>query len=304
MAQQQHVNRSGGPMRFAGTFIIVLSLLVVTGGWKDWADPLNALKLGLIYWTVFAAGAYYYYSRATDTDYRAGNLCATVAVCAVPVIVHSVMRYQGWLIMAALRSWHPFGGDDWMNLHGYVVPVALATIAASVTACRLSPAPQPLMTVPHVIALSAVGIELARLYRLRLEPDIDDALVWGLFVVSYAAGVERAWQRTDYARYFYVMGALHVWYAMSYKWLVHQAFPNVVYALINVAYVVVYSTTVFRRRVFQVLGLLGLALYVQHEARRLDAVSFAACTAVLGAAMIVAGDHIAWLYRRLFSFSE
>jgi hypothetical protein len=81
-----------------------------------------------------------------------------------------------------------------------------------------------------------------------------------------------------------------VWYAVGYKWQVHGTISGLAYAALNIIFLVLYATHC-QRRIFQVLGMLGLVLYVLHEARHLDIVSFACITVALGMALVVAGDR-------------
>jgi len=297
----------------AGALVILLSLLTVTGTASNkWEDADIQIKLGLLYFGVFAIGSYYYNNKEKLLE---GNRCATLAICAVPVIVRGVMASQGWLMLDGVRALafdndassvrgvgttsrnHHASSSTLWNLHGYLVPMSLATMAASIAACRLSPAPQPLMTVPHVLALSCIGIELARLYRHDVTPHIDDCLLWGFFVLGYAWVTERLFysgatttNNVDYARYFYMMGASHVWYAVGYKWQIHGTISGFTNALFNVAFLALYATYC-QRRIFQVLGMLGLAVYVLREALHLDIVSFACITVALGMALVLIGDR-------------
>lgn len=292
-----------GLLHQVGRWIIATSLLgLAAANAKELNNPVICLKLALLYGAVASLGAYYYRER----DQTSAALCASMAVCTVPEIVHSVMALNDLLLWPALRSLEEPGVDPFWNMHGYVIPMAISAILASIAACRLLPHPWPLMTVPHVLGLSTLAMEAARLYRNALHPHVDDCFIWGVFLLLYAQCVENWFSVVvDYARYFHMMAAGHVWYAVSQKCLVDHHFNGghamtnlVIYALFNLGYLVLSTRDLAlfvrtrRRRVFQVLGWLGLLSSVSEMRQHWDAVSLAALTCLVGVCMILVSDRV------------
>jgi hypothetical protein len=148
------------------------------------------------------------------------------------------------------------------------------------------PVPQPLLALPHALALSSMGVEIAHIWEVTNVHHF--ATLWGAVMLLYGWVAARWLTRCDYARYFYILGALVTWTHATQIYTTGDSSLPVSYAILNVLSVIAGNN--MDRSIFKLLGWVGLFIYVTHEAQRMDKLTFAVATVFVGLCFIFVSE--------------
>jgi len=221
------------------------------------------------------------------------GIMATLAVSLVPLIV--------WCVQSAMGLWPPGGPVRYSSYHQLIdwrwLTLEFATLAASVVMLwryRL-----PFMVMPIAVTLWYMSMDMASM--LTGHDALDWALlrqasmVFGIATCAIAMWVdirtrnarEAVWQQ-DFAFWLYIFGALMFWGGLSLSDS-NSELGRAGYALLNV--VLVFLGAAIGRRVFTVLGALGVAGYLGYLSHRVfqDSLLFPLALTVLGLGMVALG---------------
>jgi hypothetical protein len=290
---------------FGGLLAIGAMTLFMTLGWELFG-PWGVLALALGY----MAGALLVSSNLLGKGLRTpAGILATLAVCLVPLAV--------WALQSGLGLWPVGGPDNYRDYHrlidGRWLTLELATLAAAVVLLwryRL-----PFMVMPVAVTLWYLSMDVAHMLMAKDGFDWrftrDVSLVFGLFTCALAVWVDlrtrlatEAEDRQDFAFWLYLFGALMFWAGLSLRGSENEL-GKALYALINVG--LVFVGAVIGRRVFTVLGGLGVAGYLGHLSYRVfaDSLWFPFALTLLGLGVVALGigwqRHEARVHERLSS---
>ncbi len=238
------------------------------------------------------------------------GILATLAVCLVPLAV--------WCVQQLLGLWPPGGSEHYRAYHTIIswrwMTLEFATLAAGVVMLwryRL-----PFMVMPIAITLWYMSMDVAnglmQYEGFDWEFSRDVSLVFGIATCFIAMWVDvrsrRAQQadwRQDYAFWLYLLGAIMFWGGLSWRESGSE-WGKLAYALINV--VLVLLGAAIGRRVFTVLGALGVAGYLGYLSHRVfnDSLLFPFALTLLGLGVVWLGVwwqcHEAAIHGRLVRF--
>lgn len=290
---------------FGGLLAIGAMTLFMTLGWELFG-PWGVLALALGY----MAGALLVSSNLLGKGLRTpAGILATLAVCLVPLAV--------WALQSGLGLWPVGGPDNYRDYHrlidGRWLTLELATLAAAVVLLwryRL-----PFMVMPVAVTLWYLSMDVAHMLMAKDGFDWrftrDVSLVFGLFTCALAVWVDlrtrlatEAEDRQDFAFWLYLFGALMFWAGLSLRGSENEL-GKALYALINVG--LVFVGAAIARRVFTVLGGLGVAGYLGHLSYRVlaDSLWFPFALTLLGLGVVALGigwqRHEARVHERLSS---
>jgi hypothetical protein len=273
----------------------------------DAAGPWGLTVLAALY--MVGAWAVARHFKASGLQVPAG-IMATLAVCLVPLIV--------WGVQTGLGLW-PDGemGRRYSDYHRFIdwrwLTLEFATLAAGVVMLWLFR--MPFMVMPLAVTLwymsMDVGNALMGEHGWEWELSRNVTLVFGLATVAMAMwvdvrtrrAVDDAW-RQDYAFWLYIFGAIMAWGGFSLM-NSDSELGKALYALINVGMVLLGAAV--GRRIFTVLGALGVTGYLWHLASSVfkDSMLFSIALTLLGLGVMAVGvwwqrhEHViqAWLAR-------
>ncbi|MDO9196877.1 DUF2157 domain-containing protein [Rhodoferax sp.] len=297
-AQGRHVRRGAvGPAfsftntlyYFGGMVAIGAMTLFMTLGWQAFgAWGLLAISLGYTGACLKVAD----HLKVRHLPIPAGIL-ATLAVCLVPLMV--------WCIQQGLGLWPPGGPERYSGYHTHIswrwMTLEFATLGAGVLMLwryRL-----PFMVMPVAVTLWYMSMDVANAlmqndgFDWRFTRDVS--LVFGLATCAIAVWVDvrsrRALQadwRQDYAFWLYLFGAIMFWCGLSMRDSSNEL-GKFVYALTNVF--LVFVGAAIGRRVFTVLGALGVAGYLGYLSHRVfqDSLMFPFALTLLGLGVVALG---------------
>lgn len=274
---------------FGGMLVIGAMSLFMTLGWEAFGAWGSAAIAGL-----YLAGAL---KAASHLQGRGLNIpagiLATLAVCLVPLLV--------WSVQVGLGLWPEGGDSSFRAYHHHInwrwVTLELATLAAAVAmlwAYRL-----PFMVMPVAITLWYLNMDVA--HALMQADGFDWAftrdvsLVFGLATCAVAVWVDLRCRlatdpldRQDFAFWLYLLGALMFWCGLSLRDSSSEV-GKALYCLVNVALVL--GGAAINRRVFTVLGALGVAIYLGYLSSRVfqDSLGFTFALTVLGLGVVAFG---------------
>jgi hypothetical protein len=271
-----------------GMVAIGAATLFMTEGWRL-LGPWGLLAVCVVYAAVCVGLARRLHRRGLEIP---AGILATLAVCLVPLAT--------WALQQGLGLW-PEGGPEryaeyhtridwrWLTLEA----VTLAAAAVALWALRY-----PFLTMPLAVTLWYLGMDLA---RLVVAP--DEALAWtfyrdfslfyGLAMALLAFWVDArsrvpGGSRRDYAFWLYLLGMITFWGALSSRESASEL-AKASYALLNLGFV--FLGVLLQRRVFTVLGALGVAGYLGYLSARVfeDSLLFPAALTLIGLGVMAAG---------------
>lgn len=256
---------------YAGTALIGLGLLWIlyeawANEWGGWVVFLiAAVYLGILYW----AGHVFW-----DKYQRLAGLLLTIAVCIVPIAVYG-LQYQ-------LGLWyHPDGVDpayynpldhvDTVRELVNLLPMEMSAIVAALVTLLCYPV--PLLTA--VPLYTSWFMTYGWTYHWWMGDYKNDmvgiiTMLYGLLVLVGAYGLERyisasssSSSRFDWAFWMYTVGATAFWSGMSFSDFSYRNEANQFWiCTVNIGFITL--AVVLGRRVFMVLGALGVFIYLLH----------------------------------------
>lgn len=274
---------------FGGMVAIGAMTLFMTLGWQTFgAWGLSAIALAYLVACLMVAD----YLKLRHLPTPAGILAA-LAVCLVPLLV--------WAVQSGLGLWPPGRGANYRDYHTLIdwrwLTLEFATLAAGVVMLwryRL-----PFMVMPIAVTLWYMSMDVANAlmqpHGFDWQFTRDVSLVFGIGTCAVAMWVDArsrqaelpAW-RQDYAYWLYIFGALMFWGALSLRDS-NSEWAKLGYALINVG--LVFWGATIGRRVFTVLGALGVAGYLGYLSHRVfkDSLLFPFALTLLGLGVVWLG---------------
>jgi len=280
---------------FGGLMAIGAMTLFMTLGWELFG-PWGVLALALGY-GVGALRVTRHLMR--QRLYVPAGILATLALCLVPLAVWALQHGLGWWPEGSVehyRDYHRWIDWRWLWLE-------LATLAAA--AALLARLRLPFLVMPLAVTLWYLSMDLT---HMLMQKDGFDwtfsrnmSLVFGLGTCALAVWVDlrtrlatqAAW-RQDFAFWLYLFGALMFWGGLTLQDSGSE-WGKLGYAAINVG--LVFLGAAVNRRVFTVLGAVGVSLYLGHLAWRVfaDSLLFPFVLSLLGLAVVALG--IVWQRR-------
>lgn len=274
---------------FGGMLAIGAMTLFMTLGWELFG-PWGVLALALGYMVGALLVANHLLGRGFATP---AGILATLAVCLVPLAV--------WALQNGLGLWPVDGPSSYRDYHRFIdwrwLTLELATLAAAVVMLwryRL-----PFMVMPVAVTLWYLNMDVAHMLMAKHGFDWkftrDVSLVFGLFTCALAVWVDlrtrlatEAEDRQDFAFWLYLFGAIMFWGGLTLRDS-NSELGKALYALLNVG--LVFVGAAIARRVFTVLGALGVAGYLGYLAHRVfaDSLLFPFALTLLGLAVVALG---------------
>jgi hypothetical protein len=254
-----------------GLVAIAAMTLFLTRGWSLWG-PWGMTAIASIYMAGALGIASGLKRRGWGTP---AGVLATLAVCLVPMVI--------WGVQNGLGLW-PAGGaglDDYRAYHTHInwrwLFIELGTLAAAVVLLWVYKRPFMVMPVAMTVWYLSMDVSHALMQREGLDWILlrDVTLLFGLGTCALAVWVEvrtrlstnPEW-RQDHAFWLYVVGALMAWSGLSLRESASE-WSKLGYGLINLGWVLVGAA--IGRRVFTVLGALGVAAYLGYLSHRVFA---------------------------------
>lgn len=274
---------------FGGLLAISAMSLFMTLSW-DVLGPWGIAVLAVLYATVAWVAAEMLARRGFAIP---AGILAALAVFLVPLATWSAQHALGlWpevdgaLSGTRFNQYHKWIDARWLTLE-------LATLLAGGLALwRLR---LPFLVMPVALTLWYMSMDLAR-WPAGTDPwDLDHArhvsLVFGLFMCGVGGILDALRARRggpDFATWLYVFGAVAAWGALTASDSGSEA-ARLGYALFNG--VLVLFGAVIGRRIFTILGAVGVALYLGHLSFELfrDSLLFPLALSAIGLAMVGAG---------------
>jgi len=274
---------------FGGMVAIGAMTLFMTLGWHQFGN-WGLLVIALAYLAACLGVADHLQGRRLATP---AGILATLAVCLVPLAV--------WALQSGLGLWPLGGPSSYRAYHELIdwrwLTLEFATLAAGVVMLwryRL-----PFMVMPIAVTLWYMYMDVANALMQNSGFDWqfsrDMSLVFGIGTCGIAMWVdvrsrlarEAAW-RQDYAFWLYIFGALMFWGGLSLQ-NSGSELGKFLYALINVA--LVFWGAAIGRRVFTILGALGVAGYLGYLSHRVfqNSLLFPFALTLLGLAVVALG---------------
>jgi hypothetical protein len=292
---------------FGGMVAISAMSLFMTLGFER-MGAAGLLAIGLAY--LFACLKVADYFQARGLHVPAGIL-ATLAVVLVPLVVWCVQSLMGW--------WPPGGDARFSAYHTHInwrwLTLEFATLAAG--AVMLWRYKLPFMVMPLAVTVWYMSMDAANALMQNEGFDWqftrDVSLVFGMATCALAMWVDvrsrrsaDAAARQDFAFWLYLFGALMFWAGLSLRDS-NNEWGKFAYCLINGT--MVFGGAVIGRRVFTVLGALGVAGYLGYLAHRVfqDSLLFPFALTLLGLGFVWAGvqwqRHESAIHARLSRFA-
>lgn len=273
---------------FGGMVAIGAMTLFMTLGWQQFGDwGLLAIALGYLFACLKVADSL----KGRGLRVPAGIL-ATLAVCLVPLAVFA--------LQSGLGLWPPGGPGSYRSYHtvidGRWLTLEFATLAAGVVMLwryRL-----PFMVMPIAVTLWYMYMDTA---HMLMQTDgfewqfmRDMSLVFGLgtcFIAMWVDVRSRRAQgewRQDYAFWLYIFGAIMFWGGLSLQ-RSGSELGKALYALLNVG--LVFWGAAIGRRIFTILGALGVAGYLGYLSHRVfqNSLLFPFALTLLGLGVVALG---------------
>ncbi|MDP3109007.1 DUF2157 domain-containing protein, partial [Hydrogenophaga sp.] len=227
------------------------------------------------------------------------GVLATLAVCLVPLAV--------WALQSGLGFWPEGSHDSYRDYHRFIdwrwLTLELATLAAAVVMLRSFRL--PFMVMPVAVTIWYLSMDVAHMLMQKEGFDWqftrDVSLVFGLATCAIAVWVDlrtrastHPLNRQDFAFWLYLFGAIMFWCGLSLRDSDSEV-NKFIYALINVG--LVFLGAAIGRRVFTVLGAIGVASYLGYLSYRVfaDSLLFPFALTLLGLGVVALGI---WWQRR------
>jgi hypothetical protein len=289
---------------FGGLIAIAAMSLFMTLTW-DALGPWGICALALLYAAACWAVAETLHARGLAIP---AGLLAALAVCLVPLVTWSAQNALGlWPEVSGaisgerLSQYHQWIDARWLTLE-------IATLVMG--ALALWRMPLPFLVMPVAVTLWYMSMDLSR-WGQTGDIDFDHArrvsIAFGIAmcVVAGALDLYRLRRGTrDFATWLYLFGALTAWGAITLSYS-ESEMAKLVYGLFNAGLVL--FGAVIGRRVFTVLGAIGVAVYLGYLAFELfqDSLLFPLALSAIGLGLVGLGiwwqKHEAALLRGLSS---
>lgn len=291
---------------FGGMLAIGAMTLFMTLGWELFgAWGVFALAVGYLTGALLVAGNLLQKGLRTPA-----GVLATLAVCLVPLAV--------WAFQSGIGLWPEGPNDSYRDYHRYIdwrwLTLEFATLAAAVV--MLYRYKLPFMVMPVAVTIWYLSMDVAHMLMQKdgfdWEFTRDVSLVFGLATCAIAVWVDlrsrtatEAEDRQDFAFWLYLFGAIMFWAGLSLRES-DSELNKFLYAVINV--VLVFLGAAIGRRVFTVLGAIGVASYLGYLAYRVfeDSLLFPFALSLLGLGVVALGiwwqRHEAAIHARLASW--
>jgi len=288
---------------FGGMLAIGAMTLFMTLGWELFgAWGVFALAVGYLTGALLVAGNLLQKGLRTPA-----GVLATLAVCLVPLAV--------WAFQSGIGLWPEGAHDSYRDYHRFIdwrwLTLEFATLAAAVV--LLYRYKLPFMVMPVAVTIWYLSMDVAHMLMQKdgfdWEFTRDVSLVFGLATCAIAVWVDLRSRsatapedRQDFAFWLYLFGAIMFWAGLSLRDS-DSELNKFLYALINV--VLVFLGAAIGRRVFTVLGGIGVASYLGYLAWRVfeDSLLFPFALTLLGLGVVALGiwwqRHEAAIHARL-----
>lgn len=216
------------------------------------------------------------------------GLFVVMAVCMTPLAVYGVQKATGlWLVEypGTYRNFYTYLKSGWFAME-------LATIAAGLLSLRFAKIPFAVFPVAFSLWFMSMDItpvlfESGQDWQVRRMVS-----VWfGLGMILVAVLTDRR-TRVDYAKWLYIFGAVSFWLGLSL--LDSQSeIGKIGYCAVNV--LLTFVGVLLERRVFVVLGAIGVFGYIGHLAWQVfrGSILFPFVLSGVGLAII----YLGWIYR-------
>lgn len=219
------------------------------------------------------------------------GIAATFAVVMVPVAVLGVQQLWGlWSPEATAASVWPVRQAD---IDGRLLMMQCATLLAAGLALwryRL-----PFLVMPVALTLWFISMDLTRIFMgspsflVFSHPGDVVSVCLGVLITLLAMFVDLRFSKTqDFAFWLYLLGVLSLWGGLSsMAWDNHL--HNLFYVFVNLLLIALGAA--LSRRVFAVVGAIGVTAYIAYVAHTLFANSgfFPVALTLMGLAVVVAG---------------
>lgn len=289
---------------FGGLIAIAAMSLFMTLTW-DALGPWGICTLALVYAAACWALAETLHARGLDIP---AGLLAALAVCLVPLITWSAQNalglwpeVSGGITGERLSQYHQWIDARWLTLE--IATLVMAALA-------LWRMPLPFMVMPVAVTLWYMSMDVSRVGETG-NIDFDHArlvsLVFGIAMCVVAGALDLYRHRRgtrDFATWLYLFGALAAWGSITLSYSESQIAKHA-YGLFNAGLVL--FGAIIGRRVFTVLGAIGVAVYLGYLAFELfqDSRLFPLALSAIGLGLVALGiwwqRHEAALIRGLSS---
>jgi hypothetical protein len=274
---------------FGGMVAIGAMSLFMTLGFER-MGAVGLLAIGLAYLVACLKVADHFQARKLHVP---AGILATLAVVLVPLVVWCVQSLLGW--------WPPGGAQSFSAYHTQInwrwLTLEFATLAAG--AVMLWRYKLPFMVMPLAVTVWYMGMDAANALMQKDSFDWefmrDVSLVFGMATCALAMWVDVRSRRStdsdarqDFAFWLYLFGAIMFWGGLSLRDS-NNEWGKFAYCLINGA--LIFGGAVIGRRVFTVLGALGVAGYLGYLAHRVfqDSLLFPFALTLLGLGFVWMG---------------
>jgi hypothetical protein len=221
------------------------------------------------------------------------GILATLAVVLVPLAV--------WCVQSLLGLWPPGGSESFSAYHTQInwrwLTLEFATLAAG--AVMLWRYRLPFMVMPLAVTVWYLSLDVAHALMQKDGFDWqftrDVSLLFGMATCALALWVDvrsrrsvNTSSRQDFAFWLFIFGAIMFWGGLSLRDSSNE-WSKLAYCLLNVA--LVFGGAAIGRRVFTVLGALGVACYLGYLAHRVfrDSLLFPFALTLLGLGFVALG---------------
>lgn len=274
---------------FGGMVAIGAMSLFMTLGFEGLGAG-GLLAIALAYLLACLKVADYFKARALHVP---AGILATLAVVLVPLVV--------WCVQSLLGLWPPGGDASFSAYHTQInwrwLTLEFATLAAG--AVMLWRYQLPFMVMPLAVTVWYLSMDVAHGLMQKEGFDWqftrDVSLVFGIATCALALWVDvrsrrsvHASSRQDFAFWLYIFGAIMFWGSLSLRDS-NNEWGKFAYCLLNVA--LVFAGAAIGRRVFTVLGALGVSCYLGYLAHRVfqDSLLFPFALTFLGLGFVALG---------------
>lgn len=188
-----------------------------------------------------------------------GSLLVMLAVCLTPIAVYGLQMWAGVWPQNEAGNYQEY--YLWVKNSWFVIELTTILIAF----CSLKIIPLPLLTVPIILCLWLMAIDLTPLLLgqidLTWEQQLLVCLWFGLTCVVVAYGIDLRDKKNgpDYAFWFYFFGLLSFWSGITLMGGEDQL-QQFLYCLINLGLIVL--SALLKRKVFLLFGGVGVLGYV------------------------------------------
>jgi hypothetical protein len=251
-------------------------------------DPVHVLYYAGALLVTGAMGLFANVKHATRLP---GGLCVAVAVSMAPLAIYGVQDALGlWAAQrpGGYQEFYPLINGSWVYMEiGAVVAAALALLRF------------PFIVLISAFALWFLSMDLAALIAHRHTPDWESdwelrlavSKIVGLVMIAVAWAIDLKWSACgDFAFWLHLFGAMTLWGAITSG--AGGEFSKALYCAFNIIFIA--FGLVLDRRIYAVLGAIGLTIYLGHLAFDVfkDVLAFSFALSAIGLAIIFAGVFV------------